>query len=77
MTGTRFKVGDRVALRYSHQLPADTVGTVVRVYSALKEGYDVEFGDHRLALLWGSELDRVVDAPPPARPDTPTQVQTT
>jgi hypothetical protein len=75
MPCVRFTVGDRVTLRYPQQLPAGTVGTVVRVYTAVQEGYDVAFGDHPLALLWGSELDRVVDAPPPDRPDTPTLVE--
>ena len=70
MVSARFKVGDRVAVRDSHQLPAATVGTVVYVYAAVQEGYDVEFDDHRLALLWVSELDRAVDAPPPARQRT-------
>jgi hypothetical protein len=65
MPRVRFKVGDRVTVRYPQQLPAGTVGTVVRVYDAVQEGYDVAFGDHPLALLWGPELDRVVDAPPP------------
>jgi hypothetical protein len=77
MPRVRFTVGDRVTLRYPQQLPAGTVGTVVRVYTAVQEGYDVAFGDHPLALLWGSELDRVVDAPPPDRPDTPTVVAAT
>jgi hypothetical protein len=65
MPRVRFTVGDRVTVRYPQQLPAGTVGTVVRVYTAVQEGYDVAFGDHPLALLWSSELDRVVDAPRP------------
>ena len=77
MPRVRFTVGDRVTVRYPQQLPAGKVGTVVRVYTAVQEGYDVAFGDHRLALLWGSELDRVVDAPPPVRPDTPIMVEAT
>ena len=77
MPRVRFKVGDRVTVRYPQQLPAGTVGTVVRVYTAVQEGYDVAFGDHPLALLWSSELDRVVDAPPPVRPDRPTMVEAT
>jgi hypothetical protein len=64
MTDARFKVGDRVVVRSSPQLPAGTVGTVVRVYTAVREWYDVAYGDHRFALLWVSELDRAVDAPP-------------
>jgi hypothetical protein len=67
MVPARFKVGDRVTSRY---LPAGTIGTVVRVYNAVREGYDVAYSDHRLALLWGSELDRVIDASPSAHPDT-------
>ena len=63
MTPMRFKIGDRVTARYPQQVPAGPVGTVVHVYPAVQEGYDVEFDDHRLALLWVSELDRVVDAP--------------
>jgi hypothetical protein len=70
MTPMRFKIGDRVTARYPQQLAAGPVGTVVHVYTAVQEGYDVEFDDHRLALLWVSELDRVVDAPPPARQPT-------
>jgi hypothetical protein len=65
MPCVRFTVGDRVTVRYPQQLPAGTVGMVVRVYDVVQEGYDVAFGDHPLALLWSSELDRVVDAPPP------------
>jgi hypothetical protein len=65
MPCVRFTVGDRVTVRYPQQLPAGTVGTVVRVYTAAQEGYDVAFGAHPLALLWGPELDRVVDVPPP------------
>jgi hypothetical protein len=75
MTSARFKVGDRVRVRYPQQLAAGTVGTVVRVYTAVQEGYDVAYGDHRLALLWGSELDRVDDASSPPRPDAPTHQQ--
>jgi hypothetical protein len=75
MTPTRFKVGDRVRVRNSDQLPPGTVGMVVRVYTAVRESYDVEYGDHRLALLWSSELDHVVD-PPPA-PDAPIMVEAT
>jgi hypothetical protein len=67
MTPMRFKVGDRVTARYPQQLGAGPVGTVVHVYAAVQEGYDVEFDDHRLALLWVSELDRAVDAPPTER----------
>jgi hypothetical protein len=63
MTPMRFKIGDRVTARYPQQLPVGPVGTVVHVYAAAQEGYDVEFDDHRLALLWVSELDRAVDAP--------------
>ena len=70
MTPMRFKIGDRVTARYPQQLLARPVGTVVHVYPAVQEGYDVEFDDHRLALLWVSELDRAVDAPPPARQGT-------
>ena len=70
MNPMRFKIGDRVTARYPQQLQVGPVGTVVHVYPAVQEGYDVEFDDHRLALLWVSELDRVVDAPPPARQDT-------
>ena len=77
MPRVRFKVGDRVTVRYPQQLPAGAVGTVVRVYDAVQEGYDVAFGAHPLALLWSSELDRVVDAPPPDRPDAPTMVAAT
>jgi hypothetical protein len=68
MPRVRFTVGDRVTVRYPQQLPAGTVGTVVRVYTAVQEGYDVAFGDHPLALLWSSELDRVVDATPARSP---------
>jgi hypothetical protein len=53
MTPARFKVGDRVKVRFSHQMPAGTAGTVVRVYTSVQEGYDVQFGDHRFALMWG------------------------
>ncbi len=60
-----FKVGDRVRMRSPEQLPADTVGIVVHVYTALQEAYYVGFGDQGLALLRASELDRVVDAPRP------------
>ena len=67
MASAHFKIGDRVTMRFPEQLPADTVGTVVHVYTAVQEAYYVGFGDHGLALLRGSELDRVVDAPPPAR----------
>jgi hypothetical protein len=74
MTGARFNVGDRVVVRSSLHLPADTVGTVVRVYNAVWEGYDVAYGDDGLALLWGSELDRVVDASQPDPRDTSTLV---
>ena len=66
MASAHFKIGDRVTMRFPEQLPADTVGTVVHVYTAVQEAYYVGFGDHGLALLRGSELDRVVDAPPPA-----------
>ena len=66
MTPARFKIGDRVTMRSPEQLPADTVGTVVHVYAAVQEAYYVGFGDHGLALLRGSEPDRVVDAPLPA-----------
>ena len=62
LTPMRFKIGDRVTTRY---LPAGSIGTVVRVYNVVRAGYDVAYSDHGLALLWGSELDRVVDAPPP------------
>jgi hypothetical protein len=68
MTPARFKVGDRVT---THYLPAGSIGTVVRVYNAVREGYDVTYGDHGLALLWGSELERVIDAPSPDHPDKP------
>ena len=61
MTPMRFKIGDRVTARYPQQGPAGPVGTVVHVYPAAQEGYDVEFDDHRLALLWVSELDRAID----------------
>ncbi len=64
MTDARFKVGDRVAVRSSPQVSADTVGTVVRVYTALREGYDIAYGDHRIALLWSHELDCIDDASP-------------
>jgi hypothetical protein len=64
MTDARFKVGDRVAVRSSPHLSANTVGTVVRVYTALREGYDVAYGDHCIALLWSHELDCIVDASP-------------
>ena len=67
MASARFKIGDRVTMRFPEQLPADTVGIVVHVYTAVQEAYYVGFGDHGLALLRGSELDRVVDVPPPAR----------
>jgi hypothetical protein len=70
MVSARFKVGDRVTMRYPQQFPAGAVGTVMHVYTAVQEGCDVEFAAHRRELLWSSELDRVVDAPPPAHPDT-------
>jgi len=63
LTPMRFKIGDRVTTRY---LPAGSIGTVVRVYNVVRAGYDVAYSDHGLALLWGSELDRVVDAAPAA-----------
>jgi hypothetical protein len=65
MSDARFKVGDRVAVRSSPHVSTNTVGTVVRVYTALREGYDVAYGEHRIALLWSHELVRVVDASPP------------
>ena len=67
MTPMRFKIGDRVTARY---LPAGSIGTVVRLYNVVRYGYAVAYSDHGLALLWVSELDRVVDAPPPARQGT-------
>jgi hypothetical protein len=70
MIDARFKVGDRVMMRYAEHLPVGTIGTVVRVYIAVPERYYVGFGDHGLALLWASELDRIVDASPSAHPDT-------
>jgi hypothetical protein len=53
MASARFKIGDRVTMRSPEQLPADTVGTVVHVYTAVQEAYYVGFGDHGLALLRG------------------------
>jgi len=38
MTPARFKVGDCVTVRYPQQLGAGTVGTVVRVYTAVQRG---------------------------------------
>jgi hypothetical protein len=70
MIRARFKVGDRVTMRSPQQLGAGPVGTVVHVYTAVQEAYYVGFGDHGLALLRGSELDRAVDPPPPARQRT-------
>jgi hypothetical protein len=67
MTPARFKVGDRVRVRNSDQLLPSTIGTVVYVYTAIRESYDVAYGDHHLALLWSSELDHVVDARSPER----------
>ena len=62
-----FKVGDRVTMRHPEQLPADTVGIVVHVYTAPEEAYYVGFGDQGVALLRSSELKRVADVPPPDR----------
>ena len=58
-----FKVGDRVRMRSLEQLPADTVGIVVHVYTAPEEAYYVGFGDQGVVLLRGSELKHVVDVP--------------
>ena len=57
MTPARFKIGDRVKVRFSRQLPAGMAGTIVRVYTSVQEGYDVQFGGHRFALMWGYELE--------------------
>jgi hypothetical protein len=67
MTPARFKVGDRVKIRFSRQMPAGTAGTVVRVYASVQEGYDVQFSGHRFALMWGYELERAHDTPQPVR----------
>ena len=57
-------------VRFSKQMPAGTVGTVVRVYTSVQEGYDVQFGDHRLALMWGYELERAQSTPQSAHRGT-------
>jgi hypothetical protein len=70
MTPARYKVGDRVKVRFSKQLPAGTVGTIMRVYTSVQEGYDVQFDDHRQALMWGYELERAHDTSQPDHPDS-------
>jgi hypothetical protein len=70
MIPPRFKVGDRVKVRFSRQMSAGTSGTVVRVYTSVQEGYDVQFGNHRFALMWGYELERAQDTPQPVHQGT-------
>ena len=54
-------------MRYPDQLPADTVGIAVHVYTAPEKAYYVGFGDQGVAPLRSSELKRVVDVPQPDR----------
>jgi|EndMetStandDraft_2_1072991.scaffolds.fasta_scaffold1664569_1 hypothetical protein len=61
---TRFKVGEDVMAGVTKpDLPAGALGTIVRVWGSNR--YIVQFNTVFI-FMWGYEIGRVADAPPPA-----------